>query len=144
MGKILATAIFICLVLMAVPIILKQDIPIGFVLVLTIVAGIIVYLYSSVYILSLTADTIKYSYLIWYGIIQTSDIISMKLKNINPISAYGGFGYRVFGKSKRAIILQGNLVLEVVMKNEQIFHFGIDNNDQPKLEDYLSSKIIHG
>ena len=144
MGKILATAIVLCLILMAVPIIFKQNVPIGFVLVLAIVAGILVFLYSSVYKLSISVDKIKYSYLIWHGIIQISDVVSMKLKNVSPITAYGGFGYRVFGKSKRAIILQGHLVLEVVTTDEQIFHFGIDNNDESSIESYLSSKKLHG
>lgn len=144
MGKILATAIVLCIVLMAVPIAFRQDVPIGFVLVLAMVAGILVVLYSSTYKLSLGADTIKYSYLIWHGIIQISDITSMKLGSVSPIRAYGGFGYRAFGKSKRAIILQGNLILEVVKKDEQIFHFGIDKGDQATVEAYLSSKNIHG
>lgn len=52
--------------------------------------------------------------------IKWSDIQSVTIKNIAPLTDFGGWGYK-FGRNKKGIILSGDKAIYVTLINDKIF-----------------------
>lgn len=76
-----------------------------------------------------------------------SDIEKCSVRSYNPISEYGGWGYRmgIFSKKGSAVNVKGNIGIQIVFKSGKQFLVGTQKEDEAKkvLETYTHKIQSH-
>ena len=63
--------------------------------------------------------------------INWSDIQRVSIKNIYPLTDFGGWGYK-FGRKKKGIILSGDKAIYIHLKNEKVFAITTSQPEQAR------------
>lgn len=84
----------------------------------------------------------KYTPFIWnMKVVKWTEIESIEIKTIDPLSDYGGWGYKL-GLKKKGLILSGNRAIEMVRKNNKKFAITIKNeaSAQREIDKYFAKE----
>lgn len=81
-------------------------------------------------------DSLGVHYYYWpfvlrWRTINWSDIQKVHIKNISPLTDFGGWGYKL-GRKKKGIILSGDKAIYIHLKNEKVFAITTNQPEQAR------------